>query len=183
MALFDRLIAAATIRRLVIVALICGGIRYGVMPRIGAELLTTPGAGPLDLMFAYTPAEAFANIGAFSDTARSSYRMFLVTADIAYPISYTLLFVWAIALVIRTTRLEHARWPFAPPLLLFGFDIMENAAVFTLLSLHPDQPVALAWLASIFTTLKWSFAGVTMLVLVYALGLRLVKQGTPPETR
>ncbi len=183
MTLFDRLIAAASIRRLLIVVLVCAGIRYGVMPRIGAELMTTPGAGPLDLMFAYTPAEAFAKISAFSDSGRSAYRMFVVTADIAYPISYTLMFVWAIALLTRTTRLAQARWPLVPPLLLFGFDLLENTMIFILLSLHPDQPVALAWLASIFTTLKWSFAAVTMLVLAYAAGLRLLKPVAPPAAR
>lgn len=47
--------------RLLVVAAICGALRYVLMPSMGASLMSAPDAGPLGLMFAYTPTEAFAH--------------------------------------------------------------------------------------------------------------------------
>lgn len=165
---------SATLGRLLLIAVISGALRYGLMPRMGAKLMSAPDAGPLDLMFAYTPTEAFAHIAALSDEGRQAYRLFLVTADFAYPVSYTLLFAWLIVMLKRKTRWQEARFPVILPLLVFGFDMLENTSVVALLSAYPDQPVSLALAASIFTTLKWVMAGVSILAIIMLVVLRLV---------
>ena len=174
MRIINALTRTATPLRLLIAAIAMTLIRYGVMPRLGAQVMNTPGAGPLDLMFAYSPAQAFATLAAFSDAGRAAYRLFLMTADVAYPITYTLFFAWSIALLSRTTRWANSRWLLLPPLLLFGFDMAENATVIALISLHPAQPVWLALLASVFTTLKWMWAGVTMVITVTLAAMRVM---------
>lgn len=164
---------SATVPRLIAAAIVCGLIRYGLMPGMGKAILETPGAGPLDLMFAYTPDEAFASIAAMGEAGRGAYRLFLMTADVIYPVSYVLLLGWAIALAARATRFAGALWLLAPVAGLFLFDMCENTAVIALLVQYPARPEALAWMASAFTTLKWLCAGAAALVLLGLAALRL----------
>ena len=175
MPLVNWLHRTATLGRLLMIAIVSVALRYGLMPRMGAKLMSTPHAGPLDLMFAYTPTEAFAHIAALGDEGRLAYRLFLVTADFAYPISYTLLFAWLIVMLKRKTRWEGSRLPVMLPLLVFGFDMLENTSVVALLFAYPSQPVSLALAASIFTTLKWIMAGVSILAIMLLVVLRLTR--------
>ena len=115
-----------------------------------------------DLRFAYSPTEAFAKLVAFSDVGRSAYRSFLLTADIIYPVSYTLFFLWSIALLGRQSDMQNDAKLMTAPLLLLVFDMLENTTIILLLTLYPSKPVALALVASVFTTTKWIFAGLTM---------------------
>ncbi len=165
--------STATPMRLLVAAVAMTVIRYGIMPRLGAQVMNTPGAGPLDLMFAYSPAQAFATLGAFSGEGRDACRLFLLTADIAYPITYTLFFAWSIVLLSRTTHWAGARWLLLAPLLLFGFDMAENTAIVALLSVHPAQPAWLALIASLCTTLKWIFAALTIVLVLTLAAVRL----------
>lgn len=169
----DWLSRTATPMRLLVAAVAMTVIRYAVMPRVDAEIMNTPGAGPLDLMFAYSPAQAFATLGAFSDAGRDAYRLFLLTADVAYPITYTLFFAWSIALLSRTTRWAGARWLLFAPLLLFGFDMAENTGIITLLGVYPMQPAWLALITSLCTTLKWIFAAITIGIAVTLAAMRV----------
>lgn len=173
MPLLNWLHRTATPGHLLMIAIVGVALRYGLMPRMGATLMSTPQAGPLDLMFAYTPTEAFAHIAALSDEGRQAYRLFLVTADFAYPISYVLLFAWLIIMLKRNTRWEGSSFPVAPPLSVFGFDMLENVSIIGLLTTYPAQPVALALTASIFTTLKWMMAGASILVILLLIVLRI----------
>lgn len=174
MRFIDWLSRTATPMRLLVAAVAMTVIRYAVMPRLGAQVMNTPGAGPLDLMFAYSPAQAFATLGAFSGEGRDAYRLFLLTADVAYPITYTLFFAWSIALLSRTKRWAGGRWLLMPPLLLFAFDMAENTAIVTLLSVHPAQPAWLALIASLCTTLKWIFAAITIVMALTLAAVRVV---------
>src|SRR5258706_11702830 len=47
---------------------------------------------PLDLMFFYTPAKAFAMIEKYADAGRAVCLKIELTADILYPIIYTLFY-------------------------------------------------------------------------------------------
>lgn len=167
------LAATATLKRLAIVAVAMTIIRYAVMPRLGAQAMNTPGAGPLDLMFAYSPAQAFATLGAFSDAGRAAYRLFLLSADIVYPISYTLVLAWSAALLSRTTRWSGKPWLLFAPLLLFVFDMAENAGIVSLLGVYPQQPAWLALITSVCTTLKWVMAAATILLISWLAATRL----------
>ena len=173
MPLVNWLHRTATLGRLLMIAIVSVALRYGLMPRMGAKLMSTPHAGPLDLMFAYTPTVAFAHIAALSDEGRQAYRLFLVTADVAYPVSYVLLFAWLIIMLKRNTRWERSCFPVALPLSVFGFDMLENVSIIGLLTAYPAQPVALALTASIFTTLKWIMAGASILVILLLVLLRI----------
>ena len=60
------------------------------------------------------------------------------------------------------------KWNVAP-VGAFVFDLFENATIVTLLSIFPSQPVALGWLLFVFTTVKWLFAGISILLILLGL--------------
>ena len=141
------------------------------------------GPGPLDLRFFTPPAKMFEIIGQYGEYNRVFYRNVELTADILYPIVYTLFFSLFLSWLFQRGFASASRmqkWNVLP----FGawlFDLLENLGIVTLLSVYPSTPVALALLTTLLTMVKWAFAGGSMVLLVIGLVMaaknRLRKQG------
>ena len=172
-AAINRLAGLATVKRFVAAFLLNNLIRFAAMPWFHSRWMPDGSPGPLDLKFAYTASAAASQIQAFTDSGRAGYRMFLLTVDVIYPIAYTLTFIWAIALLRLRTRWEKSILPVAPAVAAFAFDIMENVTISMMLTLHPDQPDALGWMASVFTTMKWLSVAATITTIVMLIVARL----------
>lgn len=143
-----------------------------ILPGQQAKLESTPGAaGPIDLLFFYTPEKVYGMIASYGDEIRASYRTFELTGDIAYPIVYTLFFSLAITWLFQRgfpTSSNMHKYNVVP----FGawlFDLFENLCIVAMLSIYPATPAALAWVATIFTMIKWLFVVPTVLLLLYGL--------------
>jgi hypothetical protein len=156
-----------------------GFFMFFVMPMLGALMQgDNGGPGPLDLNFFYTPDKAFAMIASYGEYGRAFYRNIELTADIIYPIVYTLFFslciTWffqrAFAAGSKLQRLNVV--PFGAWL----FDLFENLGIVVLLTVYPSQPAALAWLTAVFTALKWTFAGASILLTLFGIGAFAVKK-------
>ena len=124
---------------------------------------------PLDLMFFYTPEQAFAMIDKYGEAGRSIYWKIELTADILYPIIYTLFFGLLISWLFQRgfkSDSNMQKWNVMPVGGWF-FDMLENAGIVSMLAMYPAKPQLLAWLTMIFGSLKWAFAFVSIgLVLV-----------------
>jgi hypothetical protein len=114
---------------------------------------------PLDLMFFYTPAKAFAMIEKYAEAGRAVYMKIELTADIIYPIIYTLFYGLLISwLFQRAFKSDSAMQKYnVTPVGAWFFDLLENVGIVSMLALYPSQPNALAWLTMIFGSLKWLF--------------------------
>jgi len=140
-----------------------------VLPRQMAQMqAASGGTGPIDLRFFYTPTQVYAMIDAYGAVGRADYRFFELTGDILYPIVYTLLFSLAMTWLFqrglaKASRLQRLN---VVPFGAWLFDLLENLAIVTMLSIYPSQPAPLAWLATTFTMLKWLFAAVTIFLLL-----------------
>ena len=55
------------------------------------------------------------------------------------------------------------------PLGAWFFDLLENIAIVSLLSVFPSQPAALAWILVLLITVKWFFAGASILLILLGL--------------
>lgn len=147
-----------------------------VMPFIGA--LMKSGAGleqPLDLMLFATPDKIFEMIKIYGDSTRLFYRNVELTADIAYPIIYLFAFGLLISWLFKRGTAPNSnlrKWNVAP-VGAFVFDLLENTTIVTLLSIFPSQPVILGWLLFIFTAIKWLFAGISILLILFGLVLAI----------
>ena len=49
------------------------------------------------------------------------------------------------------------------------FDLLENLGIVSMLSVFPSTPAALAWITAIFTLIKWSFAGASVVFMLIGL--------------
>ncbi len=88
----------------VIILFILDGLMMGyIMPLASAIMAFAANNSvlPLDLMFFYTPAKAFAMIEKYADAGRAVYLKIELTADILYPIIYTLFYVLLLSWVFQ----------------------------------------------------------------------------------
>ena len=119
---------------------------------------------PLDLMFFYTPAQAFEMMDAYGEAGRSVYLRIELTADIIYPIIYTLFFglllSWLFQRAFRPDS-QMQKWN-VMPIGAWFFDMLENVGVVSMLMMYPSKPAIVAWLAMLFGSLKWGFFVITI---------------------
>lgn len=143
-----------------------------IMPLIGG--LMKGGTGlqePIDLQFFSTPAKLFGMVESYGEYGRPFYRNVELTVDIIYPIIYTLAFGLLISWLFqrgfaRDSKMQKLN---VMPVGMWLFDLLENLGIVTLLSTFPAQLTAVAWLTTIFTMVKWTFAGASMLLIVIGL--------------
>jgi hypothetical protein len=124
---------------------------------------------PLDLMFFYTPEQAFEMMDRYGEPGRSVYLRIELTADIIYPIIYTLFFGLLLSWLFQRGFKHDSpmqKWN-VMPVGSFVFDLLENVGIVSMLMMYPSQPAIMAWITMLFGSLKWGFFLVTVgLVLV-----------------
>jgi hypothetical protein len=137
---------------------------------------------PLDMLFFYTPAEAFAMLEKYGAAGRALYMKIELTADLLYPIIYTLFFGLLISWLFQrafSPDNKMQKWNAAPVGAWF-FDLLENIGIVSLLAIYPSQPAALAWLTMLLGLIKWAFAflsiGLVLVGLIGAVRNRFQKQ-------
>src|SRR5437588_850426 len=79
--------------------------------------------------------------------------------DLLYPVSYTLFFASSFLLLSRHMRLVPWlwRWTAVLPWVAGGSDLVENAAIISMVWSYPTPRPLLARLTSVATRLKWGF--------------------------
>lgn len=158
---------------LVFVLMLLDGFFMGfIMPLIGG--LMKDGTGmqqPLDLQFFTPPEKMFAIVESYGEYTRIFYRGVELTVDILYPIIYTLAFGLLLSWLFQRGFKPNSKMQKlnVMPLGMWLFDLLENLGIVTLLSTFPAQMTAVAWLTTIFTMIKWTFAGASMLLIVVGL--------------
>ena len=126
---------------------------------------------PLDLRFFYSPEQAFALIEKYGEAGRAIYWKIELTADIIYPVIYTLFYGLLLSwLFHRAFRPESSmqKWNVMPVGAWF-FDLLENVGIVTMLTMHPTRSAILAWLTMMFGSLKWGFFAITVVLVLIGL--------------
>lgn len=143
-----------------------------VMPVTGALMKSGTGLEqPLDLMFLATPDTMFAMIEIYGEFGRPFYRNIELTVDIIYPIIYLFAFGLTISWLFQRGFARDSKMQVlnTMPVGMWFFDLLENLGIVTMLTMWPSQPVAMAWLTMIFTTVKWLFAFASLGLIVFGL--------------
>ena len=124
---------------------------------------------PLDLMFFYTPAQAFEMMDKYGAAGRSVYLKIELTADVIYPMIYTSFFGLLISWLFQRAFKPESKmqeWN-VMPVGAWLFDMLENTGIVSMLLMYPSKPEVVAWLTMLFGSLKWVFFVITIgLVLV-----------------
>lgn len=124
---------------------------------------------PLDLMFFYTPEQAFEMMDKYGEAGRSVYLKIELTADIMYLIIYTLFYGLLISWLFQRAFKRESKMQKLnlTPVGAWFFDLLENAGIVSMLIMYPSKMAVMAWLTMVFGSLKWAFAFVSIgLVLV-----------------
>jgi hypothetical protein len=156
----------------VIILFIADALMAGyIMPTAGAiiALAANNSVMPLDLMFFYTPEKAFEMIEKYGPEGRDIYIRVELTADLIYPIVYTLFFGLLISWLFQRGFRPESRmqkWN-AMPVGAWFFDLLENIGIVSMIAMYPARPAALAWLTMFLGSIKWAFAFISIgLILV-----------------
>jgi hypothetical protein len=144
-------------------------LTFVVFPFITGELgRLSGGASMLDMQFSYTPQQAFQAVEAYGEQGRPLYGISSLTADLLYPVVYSLLL--ALVMIYTFRRAFSPQSPLQGTVYLPFFtalaDYLENASVVVLLASYPQRPEAVAQAANVFTSLKWGLLLVSMLLAV-----------------
>jgi hypothetical protein len=151
-----------------------------VLPLANARLaLLSGGVGPLDVLFSYTPAQAYSALTAYGLAGRQFNLLLELTANLAYPIIYSLFFSLATLYFLQRaapSRPVLARLALVPFLALLG-DYLENAGLLALLLSYPAQSTVLAEITSLLATTKWVLQGLSLALLAAsAIGALLARR-------
>lgn len=161
-----------------ILALLGGEIFFTsfYLPGVQARLEEFSGGnGSIDLLLFYTPVQVYSMVASYGDAGRAMYRAHELTIDVIYPVVYTLLFALLITWLFRRgfapgSRMQKLN---VVPFGAFLFDMLENVCIVLMLSIHPAQPAALAWIGALITFVKWLFAIATILLILTGLVMAL----------
>jgi hypothetical protein len=158
---------------LVIVLFILDGFFSGfLLPLIQGMMQDDKGGvQPLDLMMFAAPGKIFAMIERYGEYGRLFYRNVELTVDIIYPVVYLFFFGMLITWLFQRgfTSASPIRKYNITPLGAWFFDLLENISIVSLLSLYPAQHAGLAWILILLTTVKWLFAGASILLILVGL--------------
>lgn len=165
----------------IILVLLAGEVIFNVLilPKQGAKInAISGGVGPIDLQFFYTPEKVYSMVAAYGETGRSAYRIFELTGDILYPIVYTLLFSTLISWLFQRgfpagSKMQRLN---VVPIGAWTFDLLENLGIVGMLSIYPSTPSVLAWVTAIFTMIKWSFAGASIILLLIGIVAAILRR-------
>jgi hypothetical protein len=150
---------------------------FFIMPMSAALIkYDSGGPGPIDLLFLYTPATAYARVAAYGEYGRSFYRSMELSLDLIYPLVYTLLLGLLLGWLTQRgfpAQSRAQRWNLLP-LGAWFFDLLENLGIVSMLSAYPARPALLGWLTAGFTLVKWLFAGasIALIVITFAAAAR-----------
>jgi len=140
-----------------------------IMPLISNMLKDGSGVGrPMDLQFFSTPQKLHSLAESYGEYGRAFYRSTELTVDIIYPIIYTLAFGLLISWLFQRGFSTGSKMQMLNilPIGTWFFDLLENLGIVSILSAFPSQVAAVAWLTTIFTMIKWMFAGASILLIV-----------------
>jgi hypothetical protein len=143
------------------------------------------GIGMIDTEYTYTPEKAFQMVAAYGEQGRLLYAAATLTADLLYPVVYSLFL--SLLILFTFGRIFSPGSPLQGlvylPFLAALADYLENASVVTLLASFPHQPLLVAQAANLFTGLKWGLLLVSLvLALAGLLGWLIKRQNTPKTT-
>ncbi len=150
-----------------------------VLPGAEAKIKAfSGGVGPLDLTFFPSMETIFSSITAYGPDGRAFYTNIELTADILYPIAYTFFFSLMITYLMQRAFDKDSKFQ-RLNVLPFGawlFDLIENICILFILSSYPAQETAVAGILTLANGVKWLFAGLSILTLVFAFGVWALKK-------
>ena|GEM_PF-5105542 len=132
----------------------------------------------LDLRMGYSEKSAKQYLEQLGKKGREEYYNNFYKVDLFYPLTYTLFYFCAIAILLKKCCKEKNKLDFLLLLPIFGliFDWGENLFIRSLINQFPDISQVICQTSSIFTMLKFIFVYSSLLSIVCLKALITIKQ-------
>lgn len=140
-----------------------------VLPGQSAQAEMVSGeVGSPDMSFFYSPQELYEMAEAYGEQGRADYIRARFTFDLIWPLVYGLFLCSAISWVFARGFSPDSRWRWAnlTPILGMLFDYLENISTSLVMWRYPDATPLIAWLAPLFTAVKWAFVSGSFVLLL-----------------
>ena len=131
----------------------------------------------LDLQFWYTPQRAYEIIGTYPPELLRSAAIGRLTVDMVYPLIYGFMIYFMLTVTFRRAFPKNifSNWIIFIPWGGVLFDYLENISLSIIYLRYPLELTTLAWIASIFTAIKWILIGIGFFLVLIG-GIKLLFQ-------
>ncbi len=139
-------------------------ISAGILPYMQGKFDPTGTLSVLDLMFGFTPDEAYDKLNAYGEEGRKYYFFAEAVIDIIYPVIYTITNILLLSYVFKrgfAARSFMQQLNIFPILATIG-DFAENAGIITMLNAFPERADRAAVYASNAGMFKWVAFGISI---------------------
>jgi hypothetical protein len=168
--LYDRLDALASRRVAALLMVVFMVLSIAVFPPVIRRLNTLAGQelGLIDAQFSYSPQQVYQMEAAYGPEGRPLYILTTLIADTLFPLDYALLMGIFIVLTYRVAfpAFGLVRTLVWLPVVTALMDLLENTGIMLLLATFPQQVSLLAQATSFFTSLKWIFLSLSLVLVV-----------------
>lgn len=148
---------------------------------IGVEAMkkVSGGVGVLDLEPTYSVEKAYEMLDMMGEVGRQFYLFRIIPQDFIFPLAYGIAFSLIILYLIHKImpKNEPALGIAYIPLTAMIFDFLENICVINILIQYPKQLAGVVQISNLFTVIKSSLLGFTILTIILCVFILLVKHG------
>jgi hypothetical protein len=137
----------------------------------------SPGAMSPDLAFYYTADDLYKSAEVSGEQGRRAYVRARFSFDVAWPLVYTFFLTTSISWLLKRGLPTDSPWMRLNllPLGAMLFDFLENSATSLVMLRYPSPTPVVDALAGPLTSLKWLLVAASIVALLAAMGLALLK--------
>ena len=132
----------------------------------------------LDLMFGFSAETAYKTISSLGQDSRIWYAWFLATADMIYPLVYSIFLSIGISVNLKNVIDKDSKWRLINllPALAFLGDISENTNILIMLKNYPASIDLSAHFASFSGMIKWVAIVISMATIVVGVTMNIARK-------
>ncbi len=138
----------------------------------------TGGAGSPDMSLFYAPETLFDFAEAYGPDGRQAYIQARLTFDVVWPLVYAFFLTTSLSWLLNNGLKAGSFWRCLNlfPVTGLVLDYFENLTAVLVMARYPTRAVLPAYLASIFTPVKWAFVSGSFVLLLIAGAIALIKR-------
>ena len=128
-----------------------------VLPGQSSNTTVSEGIGTPDLSIYYSAGELYRMVESYGEQGRNEYIRARFTFDLIWPLVYTFFLAATISWIYQRILPAENPWRMINLLPVLGMigDYLENISTSIVMYMYPILIPILAWMAGIFTALKW----------------------------
>ena len=150
----------------IIIIIVFNTFLFPLFPRL-FNVSEFPINSTLDLKFSYTTDVVYSIFNDLGAKGRKVYLLSEIFVDFPYAIFYGFVYSFIIVLLLKNTNIATNSYLVIIPFGISFFDILENIGLISLLYNYPKIITYLVNTSSLATSIKWTFAMLTFVVIVY----------------